>query len=257
MTAFHRNARRPLADPGCWRCPPATCWSWCRCWCSRRPATSPGCRTSPACSASWSLSPAWPTRPGPGLPGSAGSGAWSLTLALLAADAGAYRIFSIADYPQDPHLIAVSLAELVILVAAVALVVPDAVRAQAGAPARCRGRLRSRDEEHDGLPGGGQCRSSPRHADWLALASVPAVEPDAGHRQAAATWPRSGPTTARGRHSASGCHASVSHSFVGHRSSCRSCAASRLRQQAGARPAGSRSPWQAAPERATASWARR
>ncbi len=65
----------------------------------------------------------------------AGSGAWSLTLALLAADAGAYRIFSIADYPQDPHLIAVSLAELVILVAAVALVVPDAVRAQAGAPA--------------------------------------------------------------------------------------------------------------------------
>ena len=68
-------------------------------------------------------------------PRSAGSGPWSLTLGLLAADAGAYRIFSIADYPQDPHLIAVSLAELVILVAAVALVVPDAVRAQAGAPA--------------------------------------------------------------------------------------------------------------------------
>ncbi len=66
---------------------------------------------------------------------SAGSGVWSLTLALLAADAGAFRIFSIADYPQDPHLIAVSLAELLILVAAVALVVPDAVRAQAGVPA--------------------------------------------------------------------------------------------------------------------------
>ena len=68
-------------------------------------------------------------------PRSVGSGAWSLTLALLAADAGAYRIFSIADYPQDPHLIAVSLAELLILLAAVALVVPDAARAQARTPA--------------------------------------------------------------------------------------------------------------------------
>ena len=67
---------------------------------------------------------------------SAGSGVRSLTLALLAADAGAYRIFSLADYPQDPHLIAVSLAELLILVTAVALVVPDAARAQAGRPAR-------------------------------------------------------------------------------------------------------------------------
>jgi hypothetical protein len=64
-----------------------------------------------------------------------GSGVWSLTLALLAADAGAYRIASIADYLDDPHLIAVSLAELLILAAAAALVAPGAARAQAGTPA--------------------------------------------------------------------------------------------------------------------------
>jgi hypothetical protein len=63
------------------------------------------------------------------------SGVWSLTLALLAADAGAYRIFSIADYLHDPHLITVSLAELLILLAAVALVAPDAARAQTATPA--------------------------------------------------------------------------------------------------------------------------
>ena len=61
----------------------------------------------------------------------ASSGKWSLTLVVLAADAGAYRIFSIADYRHDPHLIAVSLAELIILVAAVALIGPDAARARA------------------------------------------------------------------------------------------------------------------------------
>jgi hypothetical protein len=65
----------------------------------------------------------------------AGSGVWSLTLTLLAADAGAYRIFSIAGYLHDPHLINVSLAELLILLVAVGLVAPDAVRAQAAAPA--------------------------------------------------------------------------------------------------------------------------
>ena len=66
----------------------------------------------------------------------AGSGVWSLTLALLAADAGAYRMFSIADYLHDPHLISVCLAELLILLAAVALVAPDAARAaRAAAPA--------------------------------------------------------------------------------------------------------------------------
>ncbi len=59
------------------------------------------------------------------------SGTWSLALTLLAADAGAYRIFSLADYLHDPHLINVGLAELLILVAAVALVAPDAARAQA------------------------------------------------------------------------------------------------------------------------------
>ncbi len=65
----------------------------------------------------------------------AGSGTWSLTLTLLAADAGTYRIFSITDYLHDPHLIQISLAELLILVIAVALVAPDAARAQAATPA--------------------------------------------------------------------------------------------------------------------------
>jgi len=64
-----------------------------------------------------------------------GSGVWSLTLTLLAANAGAYRIFSLTDYLHDPHLIKVGLAELLILVAAVALVAPDAARSQAAAPA--------------------------------------------------------------------------------------------------------------------------
>jgi hypothetical protein len=65
----------------------------------------------------------------------AGSGVWSLALTLLAADAGAYRIASLTDYLHDPHLVQVSLVELLILVAAAALVAPDAVRAQAVAPA--------------------------------------------------------------------------------------------------------------------------
>jgi hypothetical protein len=59
----------------------------------------------------------------------AGSGVWSLTLTLLAADAGAYRILSITNYLHDPHLISVSLGELLILTAAVALVAPDAIDA--------------------------------------------------------------------------------------------------------------------------------
>ncbi len=75
--------------------------------------------------------------------GRAGTGAWSLTLVLLAAVAGLYRIISLGDYLQDPHLVFylqgphltdVGLAELLILVAAVALVLPDAVRAQAAMP---------------------------------------------------------------------------------------------------------------------------
>jgi hypothetical protein len=65
----------------------------------------------------------------------AGSGVWSLALVLLAAVAGAWRIVSLGTYAHDPHLIRVSLAELLILLAAVALVVPDAARAQSAAPA--------------------------------------------------------------------------------------------------------------------------
>jgi hypothetical protein len=67
-----------------------------------------------------------------------GSSVWSLTLTLLAADAAAYRVFSITDYVHDPHLIAVSVVELLILMTAVALVIPDAARAQGGTPAPTR-----------------------------------------------------------------------------------------------------------------------
>jgi hypothetical protein len=64
-----------------------------------------------------------------------GSGVWSLALTLLAALAGAYRIASLTDYPHDPHLIHVSLAEFLILVAGMALVARDAARAQKAAAA--------------------------------------------------------------------------------------------------------------------------
>jgi hypothetical protein len=63
------------------------------------------------------------------------SGLWSLSLTLLAADAGAYRILSLTDFLHDPHLIGASLVELLILAASVALVVPDAARAQTAIPA--------------------------------------------------------------------------------------------------------------------------
>ena len=65
----------------------------------------------------------------------AGTGLWSLTLILLAAVAGANRLLTLTDYVNDPHLIKVSLAELLIVLAAVALVAPDAARAQAVTPA--------------------------------------------------------------------------------------------------------------------------
>ena len=65
----------------------------------------------------------------------AGSGVWSLALTLLAAVAGVWRIVSLGSYVHDPHLIKVGLAELLILLAAVALVAPDAARAQAATPA--------------------------------------------------------------------------------------------------------------------------
>jgi hypothetical protein len=64
----------------------------------------------------------------------AGAGVWSLTLTLLAALAAANRIASLGDYQHDPHLTAVSLAELLILAVAAALVAPDAGRALRQAP---------------------------------------------------------------------------------------------------------------------------
>jgi hypothetical protein len=70
----------------------------------------------------------------------AGSGVWSLTLVLLAAVVGVYRIVSLCDYLpghylQDPHLISVGLGELLILAVAAALVAPDGARAQTAMPA--------------------------------------------------------------------------------------------------------------------------
>jgi hypothetical protein len=66
----------------------------------------------------------------------AGSGTWSLTLTLLAGVAAAYRIASLGDYlHSDPHLVTVSLAELLILLVAVGLVAPDAAAAQKATPA--------------------------------------------------------------------------------------------------------------------------
>ena len=64
----------------------------------------------------------------------AGSGVWSLALMMLAAEAGAYRIASLTNYLNDPHLVRVSLVELLIVAGAAALVAPDAARFQ-GAPA--------------------------------------------------------------------------------------------------------------------------
>jgi hypothetical protein len=64
----------------------------------------------------------------------ADSGVWSLTLAVLAVVAGADRIVSLNDYLSDPHLVNVSRAELLIVLAAAALVAPDAARAQAATP---------------------------------------------------------------------------------------------------------------------------
>ena len=60
---------------------------------------------------------------------------WSLTLLLLAAVTGLYRLISLPTFAQDPHLIKVGLVELLILAVAVALVAPDAVRSQTAAPA--------------------------------------------------------------------------------------------------------------------------
>ena len=71
---------------------------------------------------------AWSRRAG-------GTGPWSLTLVLLAAVAGAYRMVTLPGYLHDPHLITVSLTELLIVVAAVTLVAPDAARAQTATPA--------------------------------------------------------------------------------------------------------------------------
>jgi hypothetical protein len=53
---------------------------------------------------------------------------WSLTLMLLAADTGLLRIFTLGIYPNDPRMIWIGLAELVVMVAAAAVVAPDVRR---------------------------------------------------------------------------------------------------------------------------------
>jgi hypothetical protein len=67
--------------------------------------------------------------------GRGGTGVWSLTLMLAAAVTALYRIITLPLFLQDPHLIKVGLVELLILVVAVALVAPDAVRSQSATPA--------------------------------------------------------------------------------------------------------------------------
>jgi len=60
---------------------------------------------------------------------------WLLALTLLAGVAAAWRIVTLGNYVHDPHLVRVSLVELLILLAAARLVIPDAARAQPPAPA--------------------------------------------------------------------------------------------------------------------------
>ena len=67
--------------------------------------------------------------------GRAGQGTWSLTLTLLAAVVGLERLTSLRSYPGNPHLAHVGLAELLVMLAAAALVAPDAARAPAALPA--------------------------------------------------------------------------------------------------------------------------
>jgi hypothetical protein len=64
-----------------------------------------------------------------------GTGEWSLAFLLLAGIAGANRIITLTGYLHDPHLTAVSLAELLIMLVAAALVAPDAARTQTATPA--------------------------------------------------------------------------------------------------------------------------
>jgi hypothetical protein len=59
------------------------------------------------------------------------SGAWSLALTLLAAVAGLVRIAWLTGQLHDPNLVTEGVIELLALAAAVMLVAPDAVRAQA------------------------------------------------------------------------------------------------------------------------------
>ena len=83
---------------------------------------------------------------------------------------------SLGSYLRDPHLISVSLAELLILAAAVALVAPTPPAPRQPRPGHHR--IRTRDEETTAYrPGGpGKCRSSSRRArrpSWPACSPRP------------------------------------------------------------------------------------
>ena len=124
-----------------------------------------------------------------------GTGPWSLTLVLLAAVAGAYRILTLPGYLHDPHLITVSLTELLIVLGAVVLVAPDAARAQTAAPDAAI------SPRHDCLGRTGTCPSSARRArcpswpaPWPPPASCSPLPASYSPLPAAATSPRSGRT---------------------------------------------------------------
>jgi hypothetical protein len=63
-----------------------------------------------------------------------GSGVWSLTLAVLAAVAPAFRGVLRGNYAHRPRLLAGLLPEMLIPLAAAALVALDAARTQSAAP---------------------------------------------------------------------------------------------------------------------------
>jgi hypothetical protein len=66
----------------------------------------------------------------------ADSGVWSLSLTLLAALAGVYRLVTLVDFLHVyPHLVQVGVGELLILVTVTALIAPNAAHTQASSPA--------------------------------------------------------------------------------------------------------------------------
>jgi hypothetical protein len=117
----------------------------------------------------------------------ADTGVWSLTLTLLAAVTGWYRIASLGNYLQDPrliyygqgpHLVNVGLVELLILAVAAALVAPDAARTQIARPALAL--TGSRGEATTGHRGGRTVRRLVRRPAGIGLVLAALVLTAAG-----------------------------------------------------------------------------